>query len=60
MISAWHLIWIIPLSMSFAFGIGLIAGGMANIGKRDDERRAAIMQREPDWKDKVVELYEEK
>jgi len=61
MIHALHLLWI-PI----AFGAGLVIGGIVAVGKRDRETWGNVpleFQRRlegEDWKDKVVELYEEK
>jgi len=48
-----HLWWIVPVTFVIGFACGLIAMGIAAIGKRDDEVRADLIRKiqdSPKWR----------
>lgn len=49
-----HLYWIVPVTFVIGFACGLVAMGIAAIGKRDDEIAAEIER------EKIVELRRER
>ena len=57
MTHAWHLIVVAVL----AFIAGYLFNRMRAVGKRDDEtRREIVERREADWREKIIELHEER
>lgn len=57
MIHVLHLLWILPITLS----IGYMIRGIVAVRKRDDEvRREIVERREADWREKIIELHEER